>query len=715
VKKLHGWLKGVNTNTLVEGTDIGLDGQGDTDNPNRWFGRDAAGFSLGYYTGDYQSIGSGGDDFLNADLQNVYASGSDLFNGNISHMVTAIQQFNVSTGFEPVPQATTYRYDRLNRIKEMKAYQGTVIDGAWTAQNTEIYASAYKYDFNGNITELERHAGATQIDDLEYFYHHDNHTTKTGLASNKLYLVDEQSTHTGGDDLKQGSLTGAGFDPNDDATWNYDYDPIGNLIQDVNEGIDLISWTVTGKVSDVIFSSTKDDLTFRYDPMGNRIAKIQKPKNWVDEEEWTITWYARDAQGNVLAVYSKPEDSLNLRATEFNIYGSSRIGMVTQPEALTENPPDPVAHTQTLGYKVYEFSNHLGNVLTTFSDRKIAVENISDLGHVAWYTSEILSSTDYYPFGFQMPGRVYEADGYRYGFNSMEKDEDLKGSGNSYDFGARIYDPRVGRFSSIDFFSSKFAWNSTYCFAGNTPIAAIDLNGDSIYVVTNTGKVYNISSVNAADIKDKIGYDVLKRTASGKNLLEKYENSTTNDLYIGVGTTEDPTALAQCNREPISEVAGSEITNSYLGVKVRIKNTANVSFIIFNKNLLDRESDIYQKASVLFHEIKAHVDLVVATKQKIAELAKTKPNGVLSPTENDEAWTKYSHDLYGSIYSGYHGTDVKPNTPAAKIRAELNQEKKAQLIIKAAPKPDNSLPRDGVTRNPNPKPEPQIQVEPQRR
>jgi len=67
----------------------------------------------------------------------------------------------------------------------------------------------------------------------------------------------------------------------------------------VNNGIDLITWTVTGKVSEVIFDTNKTyNLAFRYDPMGNRIAKIQKPKNWTDEEEWTITWYARDAQGN---------------------------------------------------------------------------------------------------------------------------------------------------------------------------------------------------------------------------------------------------------------------------------------------------------------------------------------------------------------------------------------------------------------------------------
>ena len=39
---------------------------------------------------------------------------------------------------------------------------------------------------------------------------------------------------------------------------------------------------------------------------------------------------------------------------------------------------------------------------------------------------------------------------YRYGFNGMEKDDNLKGTGNSYDFGARIYDSRLGRWLAVD-------------------------------------------------------------------------------------------------------------------------------------------------------------------------------------------------------------------------------------------------------------------------
>jgi RHS repeat-associated protein len=58
---------------------------------------------------------------------------------------------------------------------------------------------------------------------------------------------------------------------------------------------------------------------------------------------------------------------------------------------------------------------------------------------------------------------------YRYGFNNMEKDDELKGTGNSYDFGARIYDPRVGRFLSLDPKTTEYPFFSPYVFAGNNP------------------------------------------------------------------------------------------------------------------------------------------------------------------------------------------------------------------------------------------------------
>ncbi len=66
---------------------------------------------------------------------------------------------------------------------------------------------------------------------------------------------------------------------------------------------------------------------------------------------------------------------------------------------------------------------------------------------------------------------------YRYGFNGQEKDDEIKGSGNSYEFKFRIYDPRLGKFLSVDPLSKNYPWNSPYAFAENRPIDGVDLEG----------------------------------------------------------------------------------------------------------------------------------------------------------------------------------------------------------------------------------------------
>jgi len=76
-----------------------------------------------------------------------------------------------------------------------------------------------------------------------------------------------------------------------------------------------------------------------------------------------------------------------------------------------------------------------------------------------------------------MPGRSFSSNSYRYGFNGKEQDPEVKGIGLQYDYGFRIYDPRLGRFLSVDPLSPEYPWYTPYQFAGNTPIMAIDLDG----------------------------------------------------------------------------------------------------------------------------------------------------------------------------------------------------------------------------------------------
>jgi RHS repeat-associated protein len=67
---------------------------------------------------------------------------------------------------------------------------------------------------------------------------------------------------------------------------------------------------------------------------------------------------------------------------------------------------------------------------------------------------------------------------YSYGFNGKENDNDVKGTGNSIDMGARIYDPRIGRFFNLDFFGSLKPGMSGFNFASNNPLSRIDPDGN---------------------------------------------------------------------------------------------------------------------------------------------------------------------------------------------------------------------------------------------
>jgi RHS repeat-associated protein len=110
------------------------------------------------------------------------------------------------------------------------------------------------------------------------------------------------------------------------------------------------------------------------------------------------------------------------------------------------------------------------------SDRKIAVDanndNIAD-----YFLPDVVSATDYYCFGAPMPSRSFNSNSYNRGFNGKEKDDEINVGGGSYDFGARMYDSRLGRMLSIDpMASASIGWNPYHAFNDN-PISNVDPTG----------------------------------------------------------------------------------------------------------------------------------------------------------------------------------------------------------------------------------------------
>jgi RHS repeat-associated protein len=424
---LQGWLKGVNGNTLLPGNSQGTDGIANG------VGRDAMAYSLGYYPGDYKPIvaGSGG---FSMQWQPGGETGNALYNGNISTSTVAIKGINGDA-----PSGYTYGYDQLNRLVKMRQHDLSNSTSTWNSGSiNHKYKETYTYDGNGNIRSLIRYgANAQPMDRLAYNY---NFNGSGNLINNKLASLKD-------------TVDGVNYPGELDGQSNYTYDAIGNLIGDSKENITSVDWTVYGKIKTI--TRNGQNISYTYDPGGNRVSKTSGG---------ITTWYVRDAQGNQLGVY---DNNGGVFWREQQLYGSSRLGM-WRPDTTLVTGAGVVAWSK-IGRKSYELSNHLGNVLAVVSDKYAVVGNDP--------VAELLSAQDYYPFGMIQPGRSLSSANYRYGFNGKENDNEVKGTGNQQDYGMRIYDPRVGRFLSVDPITKQYPELTPYQFASNRPIDGIDFDG----------------------------------------------------------------------------------------------------------------------------------------------------------------------------------------------------------------------------------------------
>ena len=479
---LQGWLKGVNGQLLDPDRDMSKDGK--AGEPFASQGRDVLAFSLGYYADDDPADGKEEYDYVpvggmtNAPAFKIPFSapaydksgvvrdtyhGKNLFNGNISSSTYAIS--NIESG---AARGKTYRYDQLNRLTGavFKTNVLTTSSPTWGSGTSywSYHMERFQYDANGNINlkwclPYPLSMAAQRMDQLSYKYNVDGNNK---LINNRLnYVTDQAAAGNFPDDIDSQSPD------------NYTYDKIGNLIGDVSETITRINWTVYGKIASI--TKGGNPMSYGYDAGGNRITKtISATKE---------DYYVRDAQGNVLTLYGY--DNSSFTWAEQHLYGSSRVGMVTPGLTIQSSTPlanasynatgDPVTNG-TEGKRVYELTNHLGNVMVTISDRKIGVDENSD-AVIDYYTAEVLTAQDYYAGGMLMPGRTYQAGAafYRYSINGQEKTPEIAPNTTTAEFWQ--YDARIMRRWNVD--PRPTVGVSQYSVFNNNPIFHSDPFGDT--------------------------------------------------------------------------------------------------------------------------------------------------------------------------------------------------------------------------------------------
>ena len=398
---------------------------------------------LDYYGSDYQPIGGSTANQFRA-AKNTLGFGGNLiplYNGNISAMSTTLRDIQT---LAPLPQAAQYRYDQLNRITAMDVWQDLDLSSnAWDVSAPLLdYRTRYHYDPSGNLLRLQRNGDNPSQYAMDRFNYHYS-------ASNNrlLYVSDSVATANYANDIDN-QLSG-----------NYGYDAIGNLTRDDAEEINLITWSVYGKVKSVgrTHGSSRPRMNFHYDASGQRVMKELIYGVIGSHIDSTVKYfYVRDASGNVMATYrhsSQTPGTPGLYLEEQTIYGSSRLGTRNQSLRVNISYSSPANMFKGIsyvkrGYKTYELSNHLGNVLATVSDRRVSGTCTDSI--VDFYDADILTISDYYPFGMTMQGRTQYAEKYRYGVGGQEKDNEVYGEGNSYTAEFWQYDPRSGRRWNVD-------------------------------------------------------------------------------------------------------------------------------------------------------------------------------------------------------------------------------------------------------------------------
>jgi len=355
---------------------------------------------------------------------------SPLYNGNIAETFWRSSSDNIKRKYG-------YSYDHQNRL--MDAYYqlpGTSVP------RTDSYSAHYSYDRNGNILSLQRNgeqdlaSSVIEIDDLDYTYNDGNLLEKVNDLENNP----------------------AGFDMNGKGTnVQFGYDDYGNLVSDPYKEITDISYNHLNLPVKITFGG------------GGKIE------------------YFYDATG--LKLKKKVTDGTTIITTDYMDgfqYTNGKLDFFPHAEGYAKAIPSGLGGGTSYTFKyVFSYTDHLGNIRVKYAQNPANGNQI-----------EILEEDHYYPYGLKhigyngnhttwdvtpggqitlTPVNPFLGDTYKYKFGGKEYQDEF--DINTYDFGARNYDPALGRWMNIDPLAEAMRRHSPYNYAFNNPIYFIDPDG----------------------------------------------------------------------------------------------------------------------------------------------------------------------------------------------------------------------------------------------
>jgi RHS repeat-associated protein len=381
---------------------------------------------------------------------------TSLYNGNIAGIHWKMKN-DIHRGY-------SFTYDMLNRFTN--AHYG---DGTSLADNIDAYQEEIPgtdgYDANGNIMKLKRKFKGTLVDDLTFTYGY-------SYKSNQIRNIADVGTSSPDVDDYPGT------------SQDYQYDNNGNMTTDRSKNIGFDYDTILNLPLRVCFGNN-NALFYDYTANGTKLIKHTTPASGYGDENFT------HYIGNI-------------------VYDGGKLSYIITDEGRMIAYGDGA--DRRFLYE-YNLKDHLGNNRVTFMG--------TDLGGAI----DVAQTTNYYPFGLVMnqggnTNPTNQKNKYLYNGKELQDDKMTSESMNLYDYGARFYDPQIGRWTTVDPLAEKYRRWSPYNYCMNNPIRFIDPDGMKVIPDYLTDQGHQAGLIKFAS------------TPQGRNFLRKYMDAN-ESLVIG--------------------------------------------------------------------------------------------------------------------------------------------------------------------------------------